>query len=185
MFQKEFCAVAVVLLGLFVPALAGAEGNVGDIYQFSPVDIDGKTKPLKSFSGKVLVIVNTASQCGYTKQYESLEKLYAKYKSKGLEILAFPSNDFGGQEPGSEKEIKAFCQARFNVTFPLFSKLKVKGDGKAPLYKWLTENPSNQGEIQWNFEKFIVNRKGQVVQRFPSKVDPIDAKMTSVIEKIL
>lgn len=156
-----------------------------NVYSFKMKDIDGQTVDLKKFEGKTLLIVNTASECGYTHQYEPLEKIYQKYKDKGLVVLGFPSNDFGGQEPGTEKEIKAFCQARYDVKFPMFSKIKVKGEGKADLYKWLTEKASDKGEVKWNFEKFLINKKGQIVSRYRSKVDPMDSKLTQAIEKVL
>ncbi len=147
--------------------------------------IDGKDVALSQYKGKALVIVNTASQCGYTPQYKGLEQLYQAYKAKGLEVLAFPSNDFGGQEPGSNSEIKSFCELKYKTTFPLFAKLTVKGDGAHPLYKHLTGLKENGGEVAWNFNKFVVAPDGKVVAHLPSKVDPMSDDMKKVIEAVL
>ncbi|MBX7255409.1 MAG: glutathione peroxidase [Candidatus Hydrogenedentes bacterium] len=156
---------------------------------FEVKDIDGNPVKLgDKYAGKVLLIVNTASKCGYTPQYADLESLYQKYHDKGLEILAFPSNDFGGQEPGSESEIKEFCSTKFNVTFPLFSKVPVKGDAKVPLYQFLTDaktNPASPGEIKWNFTKFLVGRDGKIVARYESSVKPSDDQVTKAVEDAL
>lgn len=155
------------------------------IYAHKVKDIDGKEVDLAQFKGKTLLIVNTASQCGYTKQYDGLEALYRKYKGKGLVVMGFPSNDFGGQEPGSNEEIKQFCQTKFSVDFPMFAKGPVKGSEKQPLFSSLTQNAPEKGEIKWNFEKFVVSPQGQVVGRFESKVTPEDPKLLRVIEKNL
>ncbi len=146
--------------------------------------IEGVEKPLSEYKGKVLLIVNVASKCGYTKQYEGLQKLYEKYKSKGFEILAFPCNDFGLQEPGSNEEIKSFCSINYNVTFQLFDKIKVLGEEKSPLYsKLINFEPS--GDISWNFEKFIIDKNGNVVKRFKSKITPENEELFLSIEKEL
>lgn len=137
------------------------------------------------YKGKTLLIVNTASQCGYTSQYEGLEKTFAKYKAKGLVVLGFPSNDFGGQEPGSDQEIKAFCAKNYKVKFPMFSKSVVKGPQKQELFKFLTESAPTKGEIKWNFEKFLVNGQGQVVGRFGSSVTPDSVELTRALETAL
>ena len=146
--------------------------------------IDGIEKPLSDFNGKVLLIVNVASKCGYTKQYEGLQKLYLKYKDKGFEILAFPCNDFGSQEPGSNEEIKQFCSTNYNVTFPLFDKIKILGNERSPLYYKLI-NFESAGEISWNFEKFIVDKNGNVIKRYKSKVAPENEELITLIEKEL
>ena len=155
---------------------------------FTVTDIDGVASDLSFYNGKVVVVVNVASFCGYTKQYATLEKLYNAYKDKGLVVLGFPSNDFGEQEPGTNAEIKSFCSTNFNVTFPIFSKIKVKGSNKAPLYEWLTsgdDNASLKGEVQWNFEKFIVGKDGKVKSRFNSSVDPMSDTFLREVEASL
>lgn len=167
----------------------GAAAAPSSVLDYTVKDIDGKDVKLgEKYSGKVLVIVNTASNCGYTPQYEDLEAVYKKYHEQGLEVLAFPSNDFGGQEPGTEADIKKFCSTKYNVTFPLFSKVPVKGDAKTPLYGFLTDtakNPSTGGEIKWNFTKFLVGRDGKVIARYEPKTKPGDAEVTGAIEKAL
>jgi glutathione peroxidase len=156
---------------------------------FQVQDIDGKAVNLaKAHQGKVLLVVNTASKCGYTDQYSGMESLYGKYKAKGFEVLAFPANEFGKQEPGSDSEIKSFCATKYNVTFPLYSKIVVKGAGIHPFYEYLTNSktdPKFAGEIKWNFNKFLINRKGEVIARFDSDVDPESAKVTKAIEAAL
>ena len=149
--------------------------GASSVHEFTLKSIDGKTTPLANYKGKVVMIVNVASRCGYTPQYTQLEAVYAKYKDQGLVILGFPANNFMGQEPGTDEEIKTFCSTKYNVTFPLFSKISVKGDDKAPLYQFLTDktvNPTTGGEIGWNFTKFLVDRNGKVIQRFDTKTKP-------------
>lgn len=146
-------------------------------------DIDGKTVKLSDYNGKVLLIVNVASYCGFTKQYAGLEEIYKEYKDKGFEILAFPCNQFGNQEPGTNEEIKNFCSTKFDVTFKLFDKIDVNGKNKSLLYAILTDNEvTGKSDIQWNFEKFIIDKNGNVVARFPTKVEPTSEKLTSVLE---
>lgn len=148
--------------------------------------IDGTGDSLANHAGNVLLIVNVASQCGLTPQYKGLEETYKKYKAQGLEILAFPANEFGTQEPGSDAEIKEFCSTKYNVSFPLFSKIVVKGKGIHPLYEYLTSestNPGHGGEIDWNFAKFLVNRKGEVIARFHPKITPESPEFRAAVEK--
>lgn len=171
----------LVVLGGLLMQVSHASG-ADSVYAHKIKSIDGKEIDLSTYKGKTLLIVNTASQCGYTKQYDGLEALYRKYKSKGFVVLGFPSNDFGGQEPGSNEEIKQFCQTKFNVDFPLFSKGPVKGAEKQPLFETLTSNAPEKGEIKWNFEKFLVSPQGKVVGRFDSKVTPEDPKLLRAIE---
>lgn len=157
-----------------------------NIKQINVKDIDGKSVNLADYQGKVLLIVNVASYCGYTKQYSGLEDIYKEYNSKGFEILAFPCNQFGGQEPGTNEEIKNFCFSKFDVTFKLFDKIDVNGKNRSPLYSILTDNEvTGKGDIKWNFEKFLVDKDGNIVARFPSSVEPSSKKLTSVIEKEL
>ena len=158
------------------------------ILDFKMRDIDGKDVKLKKYKGNVLLVVNTASKCGYTPQYEGLQATYAKYQDKGFYVLGFPANNFGGQEPGTESEIKEFCTSKYKVTFPMFAKISVKGDDIDPLYKYLTAketNPDFAGDITWNFNKFLVDRKGKVVARFTSKDKPDGEVVTAAIEKYL
>jgi len=157
--------------------------NISDILV---KDMEGKDVLLSKYKGKVLMIVNVASKCGYTSQYEGLQKLYEKYNSKGLEILGFPCNDFGQQEPGTNEEIKDFCSMNFGVTFKLFDKIKVLGNDKSSLYKKLTDNQvTGTADIMWNFEKFIIDRDGDIIARFPSKVKPMSDEMIKVVERVL
>jgi glutathione peroxidase len=148
------------------------------IYQFKLKDIDGKTLNLSQYKGKKILIVNVASECGYTKQYEALQSLSQKYK-KQLVVIGVPANNFGGQEPGSNVEIKSFCSKNYDVTFPLASKVSVKGNDIDPLFKWLTEqdNVDFTGEIKWNFEKFLIDENGKLIRRFRSKVKPLDDEL--------
>jgi glutathione peroxidase len=168
------------MLGFYSKAVA-----VDSIYQIQVTTIDGKVTDLSIYKGKVLLIVNTASKCGFTPQYEGLEKLYEKYRSKGLVILGFPSNDFGEQEPAPNEEIKKFCQLKYGVSFPLFVKGHVKGPEKQPLFAHLVAESADKSEIKWNFEKFLLGRDGKLVLRFSSKVKPDEKDMTSAIEKLL
>jgi glutathione peroxidase len=165
---------------------ATPQGNPVSVYDFKVKTIDGNETSLAQYKGKALLIVNTASKCGFTPQYAGLEALYEKYKDKGLVVLAFPSNDFGGQEPGTNAEIKTFCELKYKTTFPLFEKIDVKGDSAAPLYKYLTSLPGKQGgPITWNFNKFLVAPDGTVVEHFDSKADPAGNSLTSKVEQAL
>lgn len=179
---------------LLVPALlmVGSTTQAQDkkamsVLDFKVKDIDGKEVDLAKYKGEVLLIVNTASKCGYTPQYKGLEAAYEKYKDKGFEVLAFPANEFGSQEPGSDSEIKTFCTSQYKVTFPVFSKSVVKGDGINPVFSYLTKDTDAkfQGEIPWNFAKFLVNRKGEVIARFAPGDKPEGEKVTAAIEKAL
>ena len=166
--------------------LAAPSGAPMSVYDFKVKTIDGKDASLADYKGKALLIVNTASQCGYTPQYAGLEALYQKYKDRGFTVLAFPSNDFGAQEPGNNQEIKQFCELRYKTTFPLFSKIPVKGPSADPLYKYLTGLPGKQGgEITWNFNKFLVSPDGRVVEHFDSKTEPLASDLTSKLEQVL
>ncbi len=151
-------------------------------------DIDGNEVALSTYKGKVLLIVNVASKCGFTKQYAGLQKLYETYKDKGLVVLGFPANNFFRQEPGSNAEIKQFCTTKFNVSFPMFAKISVRGKDIAPLYAFLTSQetqPVKQGKISWNFNKFLVDRTGNVVHRFGSRTTPEDKKLITAAEALL
>ncbi len=155
------------------------------IYDFVQKDIDGKEVKLDKFSGQVLLVVNVASKCGLTPQYEGLQKLYTDYKDKGLTVLGFPANNFMGQEPGTNEEIKTFCSTKYNVSFPMFSKVSVKGDDIEPLFKWLIANSGRNDEIEWNFAKFLVGKDGKVIARFGPRTKPDDPEIIQAIEKAL
>ena len=155
------------------------------LYDFKMDDIDGKPVELAKYKGKVVMVVNVASKCGLTPQYAGLEATYKKYKERGLVVLGFPANEFGGQEPGTNAEIKEFCTGKYSVTFPMFSKIVVKGEGIHPLYKWLLEQTDNKVDIEWNFAKFVVGKDGKVVARFHPKTAPADEALLAAIEKAL
>ena len=155
------------------------------ILDFTMKTIDGTPRSLSYYKGKVLLVVNTASLCGYTPQYETLEKLYEKYKDKGFMILAFPANNFGKQEPGTNADIKEFCSSKFHVSFDLFEKISVKGSDQDPLYQYITKNSPYPGEIKWNFQKYLVDRSGNLRGKFLSPVDPMSKELTTEVEKLL
>ncbi len=187
--KKIIFTLALVAIAFLSSALA--ENKKGDkmssnIKNVTVKDIDGTDVKLSDYNGKVLLIVNVASYCGYTKQYSGLEEIYRKYKDNGFEILAFPCNQFGQQEPGSNEEIKNFCSTKFDVTFRLFDKIDVNGSNKSPLYTILTDNSvTGKGDIKWNFEKFLIDKNGNVVARYPSKVEPTNKELISALEKEL
>ena len=155
------------------------------IYEFTLDDIDGKPLSLDKFRGKVLLLVNTASFCGNTPQYEQLQAMYGKYHDKGLEVLAFPANNFGQQEPGTNEEIKNFCYTKYSLTFPLFSKISVKGADKHTLYRYLTERSPFPGEVEWNFQKYLVDRSGNVVARYHHRTKPLADEILRDVERTL
>lgn len=158
------------------------------IYQFTMPDINGDEVSLNSFEGKVVMIVNVASKCGLTPQYEDLQKLYDEKKDAGLVILGFPANNFMGQEPGTEEEIKSFCQKNYGVTFPMFSKISVKGDDIHPLYQFLTQKEKNgvmDSNVKWNFQKYVLNKKGQLVEMIPPSNSVLKDDVVSLIDKLL
>lgn len=157
------------------------------LYSVKENDIAGKAVDMNQFKGKVVLVVNVASQCGYTPQLDGLEALYNKYKDKNVVVLGVPTNDFGGQTPESDEGFKEFCSKTYKVTFPLLTKKTILGKDKRPLYKFLTEDVSKElrGDVKWNFEKFLINKEGKVVERFSSKVTPDDKNLTSKIDALL
>jgi glutathione peroxidase len=162
-----------------------SEDKEEEVLGFTLKDIDGKDVKLADYKGKVVVLVNVASKCGLTPQYKDLEAMYGKYKEKGLVVVGIPANEFGGQEPGTDPEIKEFCTKQYSVTFPMMSKVVVKGDGICPLYKFLTDektNPGMSGEIKWNFTKFVVSREGKVVKRVEPKTRVSEEEVVKAIE---
>lgn len=192
--KTRILAFAATLLGtaaVFLMTSGAAPTKnmkISSIYDIDVTDIDGNTVNLGDYKNKVVMFVNTASKCGYTPQYEGLQKIYDKYKDRGFVVLGFPANNFGGQEPGSNEEIKEFCSLRYKVTFPMFAKISVKGDDQHVLYKYLTSeesNPGYAGEITWNFNKFLANHEGAIIGRFSSKETPESNEVTSAIEKAL
>ena len=199
--HRRFVAISAVALGaVALSCVAGAstqtatkstvqsktsKKEVSPVLQYKMKSLAGKEVDLSKYAGKVVLIVNTASQCGYTKQYGGLQELHKKYAPQGLAVLGFPANNFGGQEPGTNEQISRFCQANYGVGFDMFSKVSVKGDDKVPLYEYLTSaktNPKFAGEVGWNFEKFLIGRNGEIVARFKSGVEPTSEEMTKAIE---
>lgn len=175
--------ISLIASILFMTSLAA---HAESLYDIKLKDIDGKDTSLAAYKGKVVLIVNVASKCGYTKQYSGLEATYRKFKDQGFVVLGFPCNQFGGQEPGTNEEIKQFCSSKFDVTFPMFDKLDVNGANRHPLYVALAGNQSPfPGDIKWNFNKFLVGKDGKIVQRFDSKVTPESEEMTKAIETAL
>ena len=179
---------AAALCALPLATVNAEDKKVEGPLSFTVKDIDGNDVALSKYAGKVVLIVNVASKCGLTPQYEQLEALNDKYKEQGLAVLGFPANDFMKQEPGTNEEIKFFCTSKYDVSFDMFSKVSVKGDDKAPLYKYLTEEEADEklnGDIQWNFEKFLVGRDGKVAARFSPKTKPDSPEVIEAIEKAL
>ena len=178
-----------VTFGACNPGYSAETSTAGDaaapVHAFTLNDIDGNPLALNTFSGKVLLLVNTASMCGNTPQYEGLQTLYERYREKGLEILAFPANNFGKQEPGTNEEIKSFCYTKYALEFPLFSKISVKGEDLHPLYHYLTTQSPFPGEIEWNFQKFLVNRQGEVIARYRPGLKPLSSQIVQDIEQAL
>ena len=187
--QQSLASGLILLLAMLPASVAVAAGKPADnVYDFTMKSIDGKPVPLSSYKGKVVLIVNVASECGFTPQYKGLESLYLKYKDKGFVILGFPANNFGQQEPGTDAEIKTFCTTKYNATFDMFSKISVKGDDQDPLYKFLTSSktdPKFSGDVKWNFQKYLVDRRGNIVARFLSATEPMSEDVTSAVEKAL
>jgi glutathione peroxidase len=172
-----------ILLSAGMFLCAAALFGAASVYDFTLNSIDGAPAPLAAYKGKVLLLVNVASKCGFTPQYTQLEAVYEKYKDRGLVIAGFPANNFGAQEPGSNEEIKTFCTRKYSVTFPMYSKISVKGSDIAPLYEYLTK--STGGDIKWNFTKFLIGKDGTIIARFESPVKPDDPKVTAAIETAL
>lgn len=176
------------LIWAFLLIATVAVAGEKSVYDFTLNSIEGEPTSLAKFRGKVVLLVNVASRCGFTPQYSALQKVYETYQDRNFVIVGIPANNFGGQEPGSNQEIKTFCSTKYNVTFPLLAKVSVKGEDKTPLYQFLTDksaNPQTGGEIQWNFTKFLIGPDGRPVARFEPQVSPDDLQVTSAIEKEL
>ena len=197
--KTSFALFALALIGLglctFIESDANAKekqsnevsgGNsTAPLYGFRLPDIDGHPVDLKTFKGKVLLIVNTASMCGNTPQYAGLQEMYERYRERGFEVLAFPANDFGQQEPGTNQEIKGFCYTKYSISFPLFSKISVVGKEKHPLYRYLTEHSAFPGRVTWNFQKYLVDRSGNVIGKYDPGMNPLSPTIWADVEKAL
>jgi len=190
--------MTVLMLTIALAASSTPMAGEKSIYDFTMKDIHGKEVSLSTYKGKVLLLVNVASQCGNTPQYKDLEALYRKYKDRGFVVLGFPANNFGEQEPGTDAEIRKFCTTTYGVTFDMFSKISVKGDDQHPLYRFITSppeadppsagkdtDPKFSGDVKWNFEKCLVSRDGKIIGRYLSKVKPMSEELTSAVEKAL
>lgn len=161
---------------------------MASFHDFTLKTIDGEERPLRDFRGRTCLVVNVASECGLTPQYDGLERLYRRYRDRGVEVLGFPCNQFAGQEPGDEPTIRAFCEKSYGVTFPLFAKIEVNGEGRHPLYAWLTgqeTQPDGPGDVAWNFAKFVVDGDGRVVARFAPQTEPEADEVLAAVEKTL
>ncbi len=186
MLKYKNMRIMALLIALIIGGLNKL--NAKNIYDFQVETINGKEQKLQAYQGKVVLIVNTASKCGFTKQYAGLQKIYENYEKEGLVILGFPANNFMSQEPGSNEEIASFCQLNYGVSFPMFAKISVRGKNIHPLFKFLTDkdtNPKFGGKISWNFNKFLISRDGQIIDRFSSQTTPEDPKLIAAIEKAL
>jgi glutathione peroxidase len=186
--MKQWIGLAVLAGGLCMSGIAHGEEPMKSIYDFTMNTIDGEAIPLSDYKGKVLLIVNVASKCGFTGQYEGLEKLFETYSTNGLVVLGFPANNFLRQEPGTDAEIKSFCRLTYGVSFPMFAKISVKGRDIDPLYAFLTgkeSNPDHGGGVSWNFNKFLIGRDGAILDRFGSRTAPENMKLVAAIEEAL
>jgi glutathione peroxidase len=187
--ETPMLSIMMSVFALFgLPQAKAEPQKVPAVLNFTLNSLDGKPVNLAKYQGNVVLMVNVASQCGYTPQYEGLQELHKRYAARGLRLLGFPSNDFGQQEPGSNKDISDFCKKNYGVQFDMFSKIDVLGSTKAPLYQFLTSNrtdPKFAGEVAWNFEKFLIGRDGQIIGRFKSPVEPLSKEMISAIEAAL
>ncbi len=183
--MRFFSLLSLFALVVLACAPAQAAEKPKSVMDVTMNAIDGSETPLNNYKGNVILLVNVASKCGNTKQYTALEALYGKYKDKGFVIIGVPANNFKGQEPGTDQEIAEFCKSKYSVSFPLMSKVSVKGDDICPLYDYLTTSSPKSGPITWNFEKFLIGRSGEVVDRFTPKTVPDDAQVIAAIEKAL
>jgi glutathione peroxidase len=181
----KFVLVLMAALAAATQTAPRGGSGVSNVLNYTMDSLDGKAVNLARYTGNVVLMVNVASECGYTPQYEGLQALHRKYAVRGLRVLGFPSNDFGAQEPGTDAQIADFCQKNYGVEFDMFSKITVVGNGQAPLYRTLTTTPRFSGPVEWNFEKFLIGKDGQVVGRFKSAVEPMSAELTRAIETAL
>ena len=182
--MKKLIIISLTIIMFFFKNSA-ISNNQESFYDLEIESINGEIIKLKDYRDKVILIVNTASYCGFTKQYTDLQNLYEKYKDKNFVVLGVPSNQFGGQEPGSNKEIKEFCETNFDINFPMTEKVNVKGDDAHPIYKWAKENFGNSSVPKWNFHKIIINNEGKIEEAYGSFAKPLSSKIITVLEKIL
>ena len=183
--MHKWLALALFLVASPAFAQTTRPGETPSALDFEVTTLDGQPKHLGDYAGKVVLVVNTASKCGHTPQYAGLEAMYRKYEDQGLVVLGFPANNFNAQEPGSNLEIAEFCEQNYGVTFPMFSKVSVKGEDQCPLYAYLTSHADPSGEVAWNFEKFLIGRDGEIVGRFKPGVKPDAPEVTAAVESAL
>jgi len=183
--RRGLVLAAAIILGATMSVGVAREKPNTSVLSFTMKDIDGKDVPLSKYKGKVVLIVNVASECGFTPQYKDLEALYEKYKDQGFVILGFPANNFGEQEPGTDPEIKEFCTSKYGVKFDMFSKISVMGSDQHPLYKFITSDPTYGGDVKWNFQKYLVDREGKLAGKYFSRVTPLSPELTGAIEAAL
>jgi glutathione peroxidase len=183
MFTKIKLFLLIILMTLFSSNVLGNYDKLA--YDFNFKDLDGADLKLNEFKGKVIIVVNVASKCGFTKQYDDMQKVWEKYQSKGIIMLGVPSNDFGSQEPGNNEDIKNFCEAKFGISFPMTEKVKVKGEEAHPFYLWAKKNHGKSAIPKWNFHKIIINRDGKIAETFSSITNPSSKKFINAIEKLL
>jgi glutathione peroxidase len=183
--RPRLLLAAAIFAGALMNITLAGDTRPSSILDFTMKNIDGTDVPLSSYKGKVILVVNVASKCGNTPQYKDLEAMYEKYKNQGLVILGFPANNFGAQEPGTDSEIKDFCSTTYGVTFPMFSKISVKGDDQHPLYALLTGDKTYGGEVKWNFQKYLVDRSGRLIGKFIPKANPSSEEITKAVETAL
>ena len=183
MINKFKVLLLIIIMSIFTTNSLTNDNKVA--YDFSFNDLDGTLLNLSEFKNKVIVVINVASQCGFTKQYEDMQKIWEKYQSKGIIVLGVPSNDFGNQEPGNNKDIKNFCEAKFGITFPMTEKVSVKGKNAHPFYKWARDNYGKSAIPKWNFHKIIVNKNGNITETYSSITNPSSKKFINTLEKLI
>ena len=183
MLKKIKYLLLIMITSFFTTGVSGDYSKLA--YDFNFNDLDGSLLKLSEYKNKVIVVINVASQCGFTKQYEDMQRIWNKYQSKGIIILGVPSNDFGNQEPGNNEEIKNFCEAKFGITFPMTEKVNVKGDNAHPFYQWAKKNYGKSAVPKWNFYKIVINKEGKIDTTFSSMTNPSSKKFINVIEKLL
>ena len=182
--RRHFAAAAAIACLVLTPALPGS-ARTGGAHDFSFVSIEGEPLPISRFEGKALLVVNTASRCGFTHQYADLQALWVRYRDRGLVVLGVPSNDFGGQEPGSSAEIKEFCEVNFSVDFPMTQKQQVRGTKAHPMFRWFAAELGKKGHPTWNFHKFLITPDGRVVEAWPARISPSSEQVAAAIEGVL